>query len=158
MPNSVKQETKRFWDSENRPPALSGMRTDEGDDGGPLDLESTPDKFASCKKRLNFAGVKISSPSDDVFLSSDRDDDPEEMKGDSSYECTARRPPTRHATSKRQGPLKKREAKYLSKCDSSKEPQEGSNANKRSGRMLARDLREECDAFLEVDSEVSVDV
>lgn len=101
VPHSVKQEAKRFCDSE-RPPAFSGMRTDEGEDGGPRDHESTPDKLASCKKRLNFAGVKVASAtSDEVFLSSDRDDDLEEMKDDSSYECLARRPPARYATSKR---------------------------------------------------------
>lgn len=53
--------------------------------------------------------------------------------------------------------MRKRDAKYLSKCNL-KEPQEGPEANEESGRKLARDLREECDAFLEVDSEVSVEV
>ena len=76
---------KKLFDSDQQRPLFSGMRTEEGEDGGPRDNESTP---GPCKKKLDFG----KTTSDDVFMSSERDfeDDLEEMK-DSSYEETSRK-------------------------------------------------------------------
>ena len=134
---------KKLFDSDQQHRLFSGMRTEDGEDGGPRENEGSP---ATCSKKLDFG----KACSDDVFMSSEKDfeDDPEEMK-DSSYEDGSKKKTAMYAG--KQGPIKKRQAKYLSKV-------ERSHSTPLQGTRTAKDLRAECDAFKDVASEVAVSI